>query len=97
MVREAPIRTDWPGRLPAADTESVADLARRWRQAAILRPGGPTWSPADGRHHRRGTAAIPAAHRSLSRDREAARLLRGAAQGWRPHAGVRRGYHTGGG
>ena len=40
--------------------------------------------------------AIPAVDRSLSKDRDAARLLRGAPQGRCPHAGLRRSDDAGG-
>ena len=68
---------DGAGRLSAADAESAADLARRRRHAGVVRTRGRARAPADGGDHRRRAAAIPAADRSLSGNRQAARIHRG--------------------
>ena len=69
LVRQAPASADWPGRLSETRAESAADLAGRRRHAAVVRPCRRARTAADGRDHRRRAAALPAADRSVSRNR----------------------------
>ena len=69
LVRQTSPRAHRPGNLSAPASGSTAHLARRWRHAGILRPRRHARPAADGRHHRRRTASLPPAHRSLSRSR----------------------------
>ena len=82
--------------LPAADAGVSADLARRRRHAEIVRARRRARTPVDGGDHWRRAAAISAADRSLSRNRQATRAFRGSTQGRRPHARLCRRNHAGG-
>ena len=90
LVRQAPRAVDGAGRLPETAPESVADLARRRRDAAIVRARRNARPSADGRHHRRRDAALSAARRSLPRSGRARRALGRSTQGRRALARLRR-------
>ena len=65
LVRQASRCPDRPGCVSEARAESAAHLAGRGRHAAIVRAGRRAGAAVDGRDHRRGSATLPAARRSL--------------------------------
>ena len=94
---EIPCAIDRARGLPAADAGSSTDLARRRWHAEIVRARRRARTAVDGGHHWRRAAPIPAADRSVSRNRPAAGALPGATEGRRPYAWLCRPDHPGGG
>ena len=94
LVRQAPRRADGPGRLPETAAGPVADLARRRRDAAVVRSRRRARASVDGRDHRRRNAALPAAGRSVPRGRPSRRALARSAEGRRAFARLRRSDHA---
>jgi alkanesulfonate monooxygenase SsuD/methylene tetrahydromethanopterin reductase-like flavin-dependent oxidoreductase (luciferase family) len=78
------------GVYPETAAEPAADLAGRWRNAAIVRARRRTGTAADGRDHRGRAEAVPPVDRSVSRDRSATRTRPRSIEGRCPRAGLRR-------
>ena len=76
LVRQAPAAAHRPGRVPATGAGPAADLARRRRDAGLVRSRRRARPAADGRDHRRRDAALPAARRPLPGGRQSARDTR---------------------